>query len=134
MICTPKNAAMRRYTVRFLAVMSLYALFLVGTVWSFVHLHPTGLPAYLLAILPSLPIIGALVVVGLYVSEEKDEFLRSVFLQSMIWSIGATLTVTTVWGFLENFVQVPHMELYLVFPLFWLFVGIFQPMLKLRYR
>ena len=84
MICTPKNAAVRRYTIRFLAVMLFYVLFLVATVWSFVHLHPTGALAYLLAILPSIPIIGVLVVVGLYLSEEKDEFLRSLHIQSMI--------------------------------------------------
>jgi hypothetical protein len=52
----------------------------------------------------------------------------------MLWGIGATLAVTSVWGFLENFVQVVHFDLYLVFPLFWFFVGIFSPVLKARYR
>jgi hypothetical protein len=114
--------------------MLLYALFQILAVWEFKHGHPTGGLAYLLAVLPSLPIIGELVVVGLYLTEEKDEFQRTVLVQSLLWGIGATLAVTSVWGFLENFIQVVHFDLYLVFPLFWFFVGVFTPLLKARYR
>jgi len=74
------------------------------------------------------------VVVGLYLAEEKDEFQRTVLIQSMLWGMGATLAVTSVWGFLENFVQVAHFDLYLVFPLFCFFVGVFTPLVKARYR
>ena len=52
----------------------------------------------------------------------------------MLWGIGATLAATSVWGFLENFVAVRHMEPFLVYPMFCFFVGIFTPMLKARYR
>jgi hypothetical protein len=128
------NPAVRRYVWRFSGAMVLYTLFLILAVWEFKHRNPTGVLAYLLAVLPSLPIIGGLVVVGLYLAEEKDEFQRTVLVQSMLWGIGATLAVTSVWGFLENFVQVVHFDLYLVFPLFWFFVGIFSPVLKARYR
>ena len=128
------NPAVRRYVWRFSGAMVLYTQFLILAVWEFKHRNPTGVPAYLLAVLPSLPIIGGLVVVGLYLAEEKDEFQRTVLVQSMLWGIGATLAVTSVWGFLENFVQVVHFDLYLVFPLFWFFVGIFSPVLKARYR
>jgi hypothetical protein len=134
MIHTPRNPAVRRYIWRFTSVMLHYVVFLSFAVWEFKHRHPTGGLAYLLAMLPSLPIIGGLAVVGLYLAEEKDEFQRTVLIQSLLWGIGATLTVTTVWGFLENFAQVQHFDLYLVFPLFWFFVGIFTPVMKARYR
>jgi hypothetical protein len=134
MTCTTNNPAVRRYILRFAVAISFYMLFLVGTVWAFVHTRPTGWLAYLLAILPSLPIIASLAVVGLYLKEEKDELVRMIFVQSLIWAIGATLTATTVWGFLENFAHVPHMDLFLVFPMFWAFVGIFSPMVNARYR
>jgi len=114
--------------------MLLYTAFLFLSVWEFKHGHPTGAVAYLLAILPSIPIIGGLVVVGIYLAEEKDEFQRTILVQSMLWGIGGTLAVTSVWGFLENFVKVVHFDLYLVFPLFWFFVGIFTAVLKARYR
>lgn len=134
MTYTLTNPAVRRYTWRFSGAMLLYVAFLFLSVWEFRHGHPTGALAYLLAVLPSLPIILGLVVVGLYLAEEKDEFQRTILVQSMLWGIGATLAVTTVWGFLENFVQVVHFDLYLVYPLFWFFVGITTPVVKARYR
>ena len=134
MVCLPKNPATRRYLYRFLATMMFYVVFLVGAVWAFPRYHPTGVLAYLLAILPALPIVGIIVVVGLYLAEEKDEFQRALLVQAMIWGIGATLSLTTAWGFLEVFQLVPHIELYLVFPLFCVLTGFASGMLKARYR
>lgn len=130
----PGNRAIRRYTARFAVVMALYVVFLLVAVRVFTHYHPAGVLAWLLAILPSIPIIGVLIVVGLYLAEEKDEFQRMLLVQSMLWSIGGTLALTTVWGFLENFLHVPHFDLYLVFPLFWFLVGVSTPILRARYR
>jgi hypothetical protein len=134
MICTTSNPAVRRYFYRLFTTMAFYVAFLVTAVWAFSRYHLTGALAYLLAVLPALPIVGMVVVVGMYLAEEKDEFQRTVLVQSLLWGIGATLSVTTVWGFLENFVQVPHLDLYLVFPLFWFFVGISTGPLKAKYK
>lgn len=134
MIGSPMNAAVRRYTYRFTVLMLFYVVFLVAAVWTFSRHDPAGLPAYSLALLPASPIVAMLVVVGLYLAEESDEFLRNLFVQSMVWGIGATLTVTTVRGFLELFVPVPHLQPYLVFPIFWAFVGVATCILRLRYR
>lgn len=129
-----KNPAIKRYMWRFSAAITLYVAFLCLAVWEFRRGHPTGVLAYALAVLPSIPIIGTIVAVGMYLAEEKDEFQRTVLVQSMLWGIGATLAVTSVWGFLENFVSVPHMDLFLVYPLFWAIVGMSAPVLKARYR
>jgi hypothetical protein len=134
MLCATSNPATRRYMVRVAVVMTLYVAFLFLAVWTFKHTHPAGILAWLLAILPSLPIIGCLVIIGVYLTEEKDEFQRMVLIQSMLWSIGTTLSITTVWGFLENFLHVWHFDLYLVFPLFWFLAGVFNPIFKARYR
>jgi uncharacterized YccA/Bax inhibitor family protein len=134
MICSTSNPATRRYTFRMMTAMAFYLIFLVVAVRAFHHGHPEGVSAYLLALLPALPVVGIMLVVGMYLAEEKDEFLRKVFVDSMLWGIGVTLSVTTVWGFLELFVPVPHLDLYLVFVLFWAAVGIASPFLRLRYR
>jgi hypothetical protein len=134
MISKLKNPAIRRYLYRFLIVMGLYVVFLITAVRGFHVYHPTGWAAYLLAILPALPVIGVIVIVGLYLSEEKDEFQRAILVESMMWGIGATLSVTTAWGFLENFVPVPHFDLFLVFPLFWGVVGVAKGLLRLKYQ
>jgi hypothetical protein len=134
MICSTNNPAQRRFFWRFAIAMLLYVLLLVPAVWGFVHYHLTGALAYALAVLPSLPILGMLAVVGLYLAEENDEFLRNMQIQSLLGGIGGTLAVVSVWGFLENFTQVRHLDLYLVYPLFWVFVGISTVVVKLRYR
>ena len=78
----------------------------------------------------------SLVIVARYLGEEKDEFRRDLQVQAMLCAMGATLAVTSVWGFLELFLaNIPHFQLYLVFPMFWLFVGISAVLLmQLRYR
>jgi hypothetical protein len=129
-----KNLAMRRYLYRFLAAITFYTVFLAAAVWAFPRYHPTGLLAYVLAILPALAIVGVIVVVGLYLAEEKDEFQRTILIHTMLWGMGATMAACTVWGFLELFVGIPSLKLYLIFPMFWAFVGFFTPMIQARYR
>lgn len=134
MICSAKNPATRRYFRRFIPAMTLYVLFLFAVVWVFARYHPGGATAIALAALPAMPLVGVLVIVGLYLADEQDEFQRDLLVQSLVWSIGATLAMTTVWGFLEMFLNVRHLQPFLLFPLFWMFVGISSALLKLRYR
>src|SRR5689334_11421288 len=103
MICVPASHATRRYLFRLAPTMAVYVLFVFLTKWSFQHLHPTGLVVYLLALLPALPMVGSLAIVGLYVAEESDEFERSILVQSILWGLGGALAVSTIWGALEDF-------------------------------
>ena len=134
MICIPNSKAGRRYVYRLAPTMLTYVLFLYIAQSIFHHHHPTGLFAYVLAVLPALPLIGSLVVVGLYVSEESDEFERSILVQSMIWGLGGALSVGTVWGFLEDFTNAPHISIFYVYVFFWIFMGISQPFIRHKYR
>jgi hypothetical protein len=134
MLCSIKNPAMRRYMVRFIVTMPIYVLLLFFAAWMFHHYHPSGALAYLLAVLPALPIIGVIIIAGLYLAEEKDEFVRNYQIQSMVWAIGAILVVTTVWGSLEDFAHVRHLDLFMLYPLYCFFVGISSVLVKLRYR
>jgi hypothetical protein len=134
MQCSPTTKAGRRYVYRLAPTMALYLLFLFIAQWIFHHLHPTGLVVYLLAVLPALPLIGSLAIVGLYIAEESDEFERSIIVQSMLWGFGGTLAVTTIWGFLEEFAKAPHISTFYVYIFFWIFMGISQPFIRRRYR
>ena len=96
------------------------------------HLHAAG--AYLPAILFAALGVGYIVVFGLYLKEEQDEFQRSIWVQSLLWGIGATLTVITFWGSLNEFELAKSLKLMFVFPLFMLFTVIARLVLKLRYR
>ena len=126
--------AVRNYIARFFTAMTLYVLFLIGAVWAFPHYHPTGLLAYLLAILPALPIMAVIGVVALYITEEQDEFQRALLVRALLWAIGLTLAATTAWGFLEVFSLAPHLDLYLVFPFFCALAGIMNGLVRLSYK
>lgn len=134
MFCAFSNPAIRRFMMRFLACMLAYAMTLVLSFWVFVRFHPTGILAWVLAVFPALAIVAQIVACGMYLAEEKDEFVRNVLVQSMIWGIGATLAVTTTWGFLEGFVHIRHLDPTLVYPLFWALTGISYGGIKMRYR
>jgi hypothetical protein len=128
------NPAVRRYLWRFLATMLLYAVFLVLAIWLFVHYHPAGPLAWLLAFLPALGIIAQIAVFGMYLSEEKDEFMRNLQIQALLWGIGATLSVTVTWGFLESFVHLRHMDLIWIYPIYCVLSGFALGIQQMRYR
>ena len=45
--------------------------------------------------------------------EEGDEFVRNILVESMLWGVGLTLSIMTVWGFLEIYAEAPKL------PSFW---------------
>lgn len=98
----------------------------------YLHLHPAG--AYLPAILFALLGVAFIVIFGLYLKEEQDEFQRDLWVQALLWGIGATLTVITLWGSLVEFELAKGLKLMFVFPLFMLITCIARLVLKLRYR
>lgn len=126
--------AMKRYLARFLPTMALYVVVLSAVVWTFQHHPPAGWAKYLLAAAPALPLIGVVVVMGLYLIEERDEFLRETMVQAMLISIGVTLAITTVWGFLETYAGVSRMPGYSAFVIFCLALGPARPLAAWRYR
>jgi hypothetical protein len=134
MQCLPYTKAGRRYTARLAVTMSFYLVFLFLAQWTFHHLHPTGLIVYLLAVLPALPLVASLAAIGLYIAEETDEFERSILVQSMLWGLGGTLSVATIWGFLSDFANAPRLSTLYVYVIFSIFMGISQPFIRMRYR
>ena len=130
----PMSAAMRRYLIRFFPAMLAYVGVLMGSLWMIRNQDPQGPLLWVLAIAPALPIIAVIAIMGLYLVEETDEFVRAMLAQAMLWGIGVTLSVCTAWGFLENVELVPHLPLYMVFPIFCGAMGLAQPFVRWRYR
>jgi xanthosine utilization system XapX-like protein len=124
----------RRYIARFIPAMLAYVGVLCGTLWAIRTFEPTGPLLWVLAIAPAVPVIAVIAIMGLYLMEETDEFIRAVLVQSMLWGVGITLSACTAWGFLENADVVPHIPLYLVFPMFCGSFGLAQPFVRRRYQ
>jgi hypothetical protein len=129
-----KSPAVKRYMQRFVPSMLLYVAVLVGSIYGLNQLKPHGVLLWALAVAPALPILLVIAVMGLYVVEETDELSRTIAVQSMLWGIGISLSVATVWGFLENAGLAPHLSSFLMFPLFCAAMGLSQPFIWRRYR
>jgi hypothetical protein len=82
--------------------MIAYVAVLFACVWAIREWQPQGVQLILLSILPALPIIAAIAVMGLYLVEETDEFLRQRIASCMLFGTGVLLAVATVYGFLVN--------------------------------
>ena len=109
-----KSRPYRAYNIRVIWLSLLYALFLIGAVYGFKHHLLSGIAAYVAAILPALPIIGIFAAIGRYLVEEQDEYVRMLMVRQTLWASGFALSVATVWGFLENFELVGHVDAYYI--------------------
>ena len=108
------SAAGKRYNKRVVWLSLLYAAFLMSAVYGFNRQLLTGPLAYLAAILPALPIIGIFVAMGRYLVEEQDEYVRMLMVRQTLWASAFALSVATVWGFLESFDLVGHVDAFYV--------------------
>jgi drug/metabolite transporter (DMT)-like permease len=107
-----RNTAQRRYNKRVLGLSLAYAGALIGVGFVFRESQPTGPIAWALALLPALPLIGIFIAMGRYLVEEQDEYLRSIVTRQSLIASGFMLIVTTCWGFLQSFGQLPHADFY----------------------
>ena len=113
-----------RYNKRVIVLSLLYAAALLGAVYGFKH-HLLGGPvAWVAAILPALPIIGIFAAMGLYLVEEQDEYVRMLLVRQTLWASGFALSLATIWGFLESFELVGHVEFYWVSVMWFAGLGI----------
>ena len=108
------SPANRRYNVRVIVLSLIYSALLIGAVYGFKHHLVSGAFAWIAAILPALPIIGIFAAIGLYLVEEQDEYVRMLMVRQTLWASGFSLSIATVWGFLESFDMVNHIEVYWV--------------------
>lgn len=107
-----RSIALRRFSRSMLILSLIYVVILVGVTTFFRSPDRAGLLAYTAAVLPALPVIAVIFVMGRYLVQESDEYLRMKFNRQVLIATGLMLTVVTVWGFLERFGRVNHVEGY----------------------
>jgi hypothetical protein len=128
------NPAVAVYLRRISAcVMAYFALLLLANYLED-HGQAHGLAAILLALLPAVPILGMVLTFGAYLRDEHDEYVRMLAVQSSLYATGITLTVTTVWGFLEQSQLVSHYPASLAFGIWFAALGLSQLCQKLFNR
>lgn len=109
------TAAQRAYLRRFIPMMIAYVVILLAALWLKKTVAPSGPVTALLAILSAVPLVGVVWAMGRMLIEEKDEYQRMLLARQAIIATGFMLSVTSVWGFLEDFGQVPHVPMYWAF-------------------
>ena len=70
------------------------------------------------ALAPAAPLLFVLWAMMRALEEQTDDYQRARMRSSFGWATAFTLAVCTVWGFLETFRLVPHVPMWVVFPLF----------------
>ena len=114
--------AHRQYVKRIAVAMTCYIATLFVAITQVRDGQLTGPLAWLLAILPGLSVAGVFWAVGKLLVEEKDEYQRMLLVRQVLVATGFTLTIVTIYGFLENFRLVAHVDGFYV-AILW-FVGL----------
>lgn len=105
-----KKPEVRRYLVRLVAAMAIYLGSLVACERLIEDGGLTGPPAYALAAVPGLAFAAVPWIFTRLIVEERDEFLRLLYVRQAMVATGITLTAAAVWGFMETYMAVTHMK------------------------
>ena len=116
--CNPtSNAAYRRYVRRFWPATVLYALGIVlatGLIPDDAGATPLTVG---IALLPGLGMVLMIWAIGRLLIELDDEYLKMLEIRKALAATGVVLVVSSVWGILEIYTDVPRLPLFLMFPI-----------------
>lgn len=128
------NIARNRYNRRVAGALVIYVPLVLGIALIFKHGHISAPLNYVLAALPSFPIMAMIAFFGVYLAEEKDDFQRTILVTASLWATGVVLGLASFWGFIESYTPVVQIPMYWAYVLWSLIFGIVQPLLRRRYR
>lgn len=99
------------------------------------HRVPLDTPAlWLLGLVTAMPVLTMIWIMGWYLAEETDEYLRHLATMSALIGLAAVLVLATVWGFLNDLGLVPHVSTWWLVPFFAVANGIGRAFLKASAR
>lgn len=107
-----KSKAQRTYLIRMIIVSVIYlaAIFLAGSMIE--EGDPVTPLTVVLAVMPGLSVVGYIWAIARLMVEESDEFLRMLIVRQSLIATGIALSAASVWGFLEQFGVVAHIDAY----------------------
>lgn len=115
-----------RYIKGIMASSLAYMLGLGVALWVWRNMEPSTAVTWLLALLPIIPIFATIYVMGRYIVEEQDEYLRHRAIMASLVGLGFVLAIGSFWGFLETFDLVPHVPGWWSVPIWALGMGVGQ--------
>ncbi|MEO5641499.1 MAG: hypothetical protein ABIQ98_07000 [Sphingomicrobium sp.] len=121
-----RSPAQRAYTWRVGLAMGVYLLSLPAAV-HFVgkgHIPHDSPLAWLLALIPGVSVAAVFWAYGKMLIEETDEYQRMLHVRQSLIATGFTLGIVTIYGFLENFGLVGHVDAFYVAVLWFFGLGV----------
>ena len=94
------TSASRRLKRAGLWTVGWYFLVFLSTFYANARLHPQGVMLWVLAVLPVLPMLFAIVLFGRYLRDESDEYKRELTMRFLLWGTAGCLAVNMLAGFL----------------------------------
>jgi hypothetical protein len=111
-----QSPAVRAYNRRMMIWSLCYVIALGIAITIKNQMAPAGPLLWVIALLPSLPVLYLFWAVARYFVEEADEYLRVRQMEANIFAAGFLLSAATVWGFLEMFGVAPHAQGWIAVP------------------
>lgn len=118
------SPAILRYNGRMMIASLAYMAVFFLAVYVYAELKVRGPLLWVLAFATILPVLAMIWAMGRLLVEESDEYLRSRIVRQALFGTGGLLAVTTVWGFLEQFMLVPHVPAWAALPIFAIMLGV----------
>jgi hypothetical protein len=97
------NAAKKRLILGGAVVLVVYELVFGGAMWWVVKQKPADGMLLWMAVLPTLPVAGFILVLARYLKEEVDEFHRELVVRCLLWGTAAVMLLVAFHGFLQMF-------------------------------
>lgn len=108
------TAQSRRYIVRTLLFAALFVATIALAKYLIREQGVLGPLAYLIALVPGLAAVGMIWATGRLITELDDEFLRMLAVRQQLIATGFAISIACVWGTLEVFGMVPHLEAFYI--------------------
>lgn len=97
------NVAKRRLIQRAAVALVAYEVMFLATMWWVERSRPSDSAMLWLAVVPTLPVVGVILVMAHYLKEEVDEFHRELVVRCLLWGTAAVMVLLAFHGFLQLF-------------------------------
>jgi hypothetical protein len=128
------SAAGKRYRRRVFIAMSLYLVVLFSCLKLVKAVPMHGWILYVVAMLPAVPVISVVAILGRYLQEETDEYLRMLTVRALLVAAGALLGTIVVNDFLRVIAHGSALDPFVCFVVFFVAFGIAQGVQEMTSR
>lgn len=120
----------RKYRKTSFMVLAGYFILFPAADYVADRIHPTGVVLWMLAVLPVVPILGVISLLGQYLRNEKDEYKRDLAVRCLLWGTAGMVIVNLFSTYMRIFGWKGQL---FPFSEFFVFVG-FMLVAKISYR